>query len=443
MRKGRTYTFNIVNLLKPDSLYNKGMQPTVYSETMAASPTKIGWIRAGKNIRYFKNKRRVESSRIERTYYTLTFQYTFEHDADTVYFAHCYPYTYTDLQNYLTVLSMDPVRSKYCRQRVLCETLCGNVCDLLTVTQFGATARQLAARRGVVVSARVHPGESNASWMMKGFIDFIVSEHPDARTLREHFIFKIVPMLNPDGVITGNYRTGLAGVDLNRVYRSPARELYPTVYNMKLMMHRFRQDREVVLYIDFHGHSRKQNIFAYGCNAALHEAENKMKEQVFIRMLELNGPGHFSLPFSRFHVKASKESTGRVNTWRELKIMNTFTIEATFCGSTIGPLRNFQFSQTEFEQVGPIVCDTLLDYFDPDPTKYNVILDELRNNRDKKNGDGDSSDSGEEESDSGGSDSSESDGASEVAQTRYKKVTGRTLSFLSPTRTVSQRRPRK
>ena len=25
-------------------------------------------------------------------------------------------------------------------------------------------------------------------------------------------------MLNPDGVIAGNYRTGIIGVDLNRVY---------------------------------------------------------------------------------------------------------------------------------------------------------------------------------------------------------------------------------
>ena len=31
-------------------------------------------------------------------------------------------------------------------------------------------------------------------------------------------IFKIIPMLNPDGVILGNYRTGVAGRDLNRQF---------------------------------------------------------------------------------------------------------------------------------------------------------------------------------------------------------------------------------
>ena len=42
---------------------------------------------------------------------------------------------------------------------------------LLTITSFTGDPR-LRARRGVVLSARVHPGESNSSWMMKVTIDF-------------------------------------------------------------------------------------------------------------------------------------------------------------------------------------------------------------------------------------------------------------------------------
>ena len=49
----------------------------------------------------------------------------------------------------------------------------------------------------------MHPGESNASWVMKGSIDYLLSDQPTAKTLREQFVFKIVPMLNPDGVING------------------------------------------------------------------------------------------------------------------------------------------------------------------------------------------------------------------------------------------------
>lgn len=35
-------------------------------------------------------------------------------------------------------------------------------------------------KKGVVVTARVHPGETNSSWMMKGFLDFITSADPVA-----------------------------------------------------------------------------------------------------------------------------------------------------------------------------------------------------------------------------------------------------------------------
>jgi murein tripeptide amidase MpaA len=60
-------------------------------------------------------------------------------------------------------------------------------------------------------SARVHPGESNASWMMHGIIDFLTSDNAVAVALRRRFLFRIVPMLNPDGVINGNYRCSLSG----------------------------------------------------------------------------------------------------------------------------------------------------------------------------------------------------------------------------------------
>lgn len=146
---------------------------------------------------------------------------------------------------------------------------------------------------GVVLTARVHPGETNASWMMKGFLDFLTSSDPDAQLLREHFVFKIVPMLNPDGVIVGNYRTSLAGVDLNRAYKSPLRNLFPTVAQLKHMVHRFAEDRELVLYVDLHGHSRKKNVFVYGCDNVT-RPPRLLHERVFPYMLDKNAAGLFS-----------------------------------------------------------------------------------------------------------------------------------------------------
>jgi hypothetical protein len=39
--------------------------------------------------------------------YTLTFNIEFPHDDDQVYLAHCYPYTYTDLQDYLIQMQVN------------------------------------------------------------------------------------------------------------------------------------------------------------------------------------------------------------------------------------------------------------------------------------------------------------------------------------------------
>lgn len=61
----------------------------------------------------------------------------------------------------------------------------------------------LGTRPYIFLSARVHPGETNASWVMKGTLEYLMSNSPTAQSLREAYIFKIVPMLNPDGVING------------------------------------------------------------------------------------------------------------------------------------------------------------------------------------------------------------------------------------------------
>ena len=52
MKRDVEYTFNIVNLFKPDSSYNQGMKPLIYSEKTVAS-TGCGWYRTGYDIRYF------------------------------------------------------------------------------------------------------------------------------------------------------------------------------------------------------------------------------------------------------------------------------------------------------------------------------------------------------------------------------------------------------
>ena len=137
-------------------------------------------------------------------YYTLTFSAQFQYDQDTVYFAHCYPYTYSDLQRYLLRLETDPRKKLRFRRRVLCQSLAGNNCDLLFITNFESEADQIRQRKGIVISSRVHPGETVSSFMLKGIIDYLVGPSLGSRLLRDNFVFKVIPMLNPDGVINGH-----------------------------------------------------------------------------------------------------------------------------------------------------------------------------------------------------------------------------------------------
>ena len=74
-------------------------------------------------------------------------------------------------------------------------------------------------------------------------------------------------MLNPDGVVNGNYRCSLAGCDLNRRWKFPNKILHPTIYATKKLIKTIQAERQVVLFCDMHGHSRKQNVFIYGCDS--------------------------------------------------------------------------------------------------------------------------------------------------------------------------------
>lgn len=77
--------------------------------------------------------------------------------------------------------------------------------------------------------ARVHPGETPASFVCQGLLDLLISSYSVAKILREHVIFKIIPMLNPDGVFLGNYRSNLMGVDLNRSWHIATPWAHPTL----------------------------------------------------------------------------------------------------------------------------------------------------------------------------------------------------------------------
>ena len=56
------------------------------------------------------------------------------------------------------------------------------------------------------LTARVNPGDTQGSFMVNGFLKFLVSAGSRAVALRDNFVFKVFFMLNHHGVIWGYYR---------------------------------------------------------------------------------------------------------------------------------------------------------------------------------------------------------------------------------------------
>ena len=78
-----------------------------------------------------------------------------------------------------------------------------------------------------MISSRVHPGETGSSFIVEGFLKEIVADLPHAQYLRDKYLFKVVPMINVDGVYKGNFRFSAVGVDLNRKWKAPTQQHHP------------------------------------------------------------------------------------------------------------------------------------------------------------------------------------------------------------------------
>ena len=125
-------------------------------------------------------------------------------------------------------ISRDPAKGRYFQREALCQSLAENSVELVTISGNDdgdsedeseddnntraqrRRRRELAtAKKYIVISARVHPSEAVASWMCRGMLHFLTGDSASAAVLRRYFIFKVVPMINPDGVYNGHYRMDL------------------------------------------------------------------------------------------------------------------------------------------------------------------------------------------------------------------------------------------
>jgi hypothetical protein len=167
--------------------------------------------------------------------------------------------------------------------------------------------------------------------MIQGVIDFITNPtNKEAQIIRESFVILIVPMLNPDGVYRGNYRTNLIGVDLNRRWQNPSKLVHPTIFFTKMMLKELKE--QVLIYMDMHGHSRKRNVFMYGCLSSEKEVNHHRNNNLIRALPYLMSQRNklFSFSDCKFANEKEKESTGRVVVFKEIGILASYTLESTY-----------------------------------------------------------------------------------------------------------------
>ena len=107
------------------------------------------------------------------------------------------------------------------------------------------------AKSVLVVIGRQHPPETTGSQALMSFVDALAADTPLARRFRAQVLTVVVPVLNPDGVVEGNWRGNADGTDLNRdwgVFHEPETR----AVSAALQHQSTDAGRRVVFAIDFH-----------------------------------------------------------------------------------------------------------------------------------------------------------------------------------------------
>ncbi|XP_019764903.2 cytosolic carboxypeptidase 6 [Dendroctonus ponderosae] len=247
--------FNIVNISKERNLFMEKMTPIVKSSSRPK------WQRIPKKHVYY------HKSTVHQGHYIFSFSFGFDKEEDIFQFALAPPYSYSKLQAFLPVLDKKASHLKESFSReLLANSVQSRRVDLITIGSLDPAPKSKAKRRIVFIMARIHPGETPASFVCQGLLELLISSNSIASILRDNVTFKVIPMLNPDGVFLGNYRSTVMGTDLNRSWHVANQWLHPTskaVIDILTILDKSK-DFQLDFVIDIHAHSSLTGCFVYG-----------------------------------------------------------------------------------------------------------------------------------------------------------------------------------
>ena len=100
-----------------------------------------------------------------------------------------------------------------------------------------------------------------------------------------------------------------------------------------MLIHISQIEQGVVLYTDVHGHSRMKNMFMYGCTST--ESAHHRTNAIIRGFPLLFGQACKFADYGncKFANEKGKEATARMVVFKEMGILNTYTLEASFYGA--------------------------------------------------------------------------------------------------------------
>jgi hypothetical protein len=344
----RQVRFNILNLARKRSLYDSGKRP--YSATQSGGQ----WRPSGKNIQYGPSKiNRLFIS--TRRYYCLSFDFKLSDSNEVYMFAELPPYSLTKQLSFLRELQATSCEGCTVRLDTLCYSLSGLEVPLVTISdlRFPSVTKQI-----MLIVGRVHPGEVVASLIIEGMLRYLSSSDPDAVIMRQRLEIRVVPMLNPDGVVMGNSRTSISGSDLNRRYLKPDPQAHVEVWSLKELISAQRD--KMFAFIDVHGHSTKKGAFLYGPQFALHNDQYYLSRVVPKLMSEQTEMFRY---FScKFRVSKPKRRAARAVVAKEFGVAYSYTFENSFHCYLNEQRQTVMLTQTDYLYLGELLIKALSEF---------------------------------------------------------------------------------
>jgi hypothetical protein len=212
-----------------------------------------------------------------------------------------------------------------------------------------------------VVTGRIHPGEANSSFICEGFLEYICSDEPKAKEFRQNFVAYVVPMINPDGVVVGNYRTSLFGKDLNRTFNQSRKFAFPETFHLLELIKdlKAKHKQRLNLFIDLHGHSVKKNVFMYGPEFNIQHPNYYLAKEL-PKILSTLTPC-FRFYSCIFRISSEKSTTARATLNRFLNIPFTYTMESSngFYYDSEAK-KEFELTSKKLKKIGVALCQAML-----------------------------------------------------------------------------------